>query len=319
VVPGSYATISRAWASGDVVDIALPMALTRESTPDSASTQAVKYGPILLAGAYGTNNLSGLPTLNPATLQPSATPLQFTGTASTGQVTLLPFYKVHGQRYSVYWNIAATLPPLVAHYQFNETSGTTAADSSGNGRNATVTSPATWVTGRAGNAISLSGSSQYVTLPAGILSGAGACSVAVWVRLDTQANWARLFDFGSGTTANMFFVPRSGSNTARFAITSSGAGGEQRLEAAALATGAWTHVAVTLGANTGVLYLNGVEAARNTAMTLTPGSLGATNQNWVGRSQYSGDPYLDGAVDSLRLYSRVLTAAEVSNLYSTGQ
>ncbi|HCU51092.1 MAG TPA: hypothetical protein DGG94_15070, partial [Micromonosporaceae bacterium] len=42
--------ITRAWASGDVVDISLPMALHRESTPDSASVQAVKVGPIVLAG-----------------------------------------------------------------------------------------------------------------------------------------------------------------------------------------------------------------------------------------------------------------------------
>jgi hypothetical protein len=67
-----------------------------------------------------------------------------------------------------------------------------------------------------------------------------------------------------------------------------------------------------------VLYLNGVEAARNAAMTVRPSDLGSTTQNWVGRSQYGGDPYLDGAVDSLRIYSRALTAAEVRSLYSTG-
>jgi uncharacterized protein len=105
VTAGAYARINRTWASGDVVDITLPRALTREPTPDNAAVQAVKYGPIVLAGAYGNSNLSALPTLNPGSLAPTATPMQYTATASTGPVTLLPFYKMHGQRYTVYWRV----------------------------------------------------------------------------------------------------------------------------------------------------------------------------------------------------------------------
>lgn len=313
----SSPVITRSWASGDVVDISLPMALHRESTPDNASVQAVKVGPIVLAGAYGTNNLSSMPTLTASSLAPTSTPLQYTATASTGTVTLLPFYKMHGQRYTVYWNIPGgpTLPPFVAHYQFNETSGTTAADSTGNGKTASLAGGATWVAGRSGNAVNLSGSAQYATLPSGILAGATAFTVAAWVRLDAIANWARLFDFGSGTGVNMFFVPRSGSGTARFAITSSGAGGEQRIDApTALTTGSWSHVAVTLAGATAIVYLNKAEVARNSGMTLNPATLGSTTQNWIGRSQYGNDPYLDAAVDDFRIYSRALSASEIGAL-----
>ena len=81
----------------------------------------------------------------------------------------------------------------------------------------------------------------------------------------------------------------------------------------------WTHVAVTHAGNLGVLYVNGVEVARNTALTLRPAALGTTTQNWIGRSQYAGDPYLDGAVDGFRVYSRALTAAEIAQLHSTGR
>jgi hypothetical protein len=296
------------------------MPVTRESTPDSATTQAVKVGPIVLAGGYGTNNPSTMPTLTPGSLTATSTPLQYTATASTGAVTLLPFYKLHGQRYTVYWQVTSTapLPELLASYAFNESSGTSAADASGNGRTATLVGGATWVAGRTGNAVNLSGSSQYVSLPSGLLAGASAATVALWVRLDTIADWQRVFDFGSGTGTNMFLSPRSSGGTARFAITTGGSGGEQRINApSALPAGAWTHVAVTLGGGLGVLYVNGSEVARNAAMTLTPASLGSTTQNWVGRSQYA-DPYLDGAVDSLRVYSRVLSASEVAALSTSG-
>ena len=72
---------------------------------------------------------------------------------------------------------------------------------------------------------------------------------------------------------------------------------------------------MTQNGDFGVLYVNGAEVARNSALTLRPGS---TTQNWIGRSQYAGDPYLDGAVDSFRVHGRALTAAEVANLHSTG-
>jgi len=105
----------------------------------------------------------------------------------------------------------------------------------------------------------------------------------------------------------------------RFAITTDGNGAEQQINGnAALATGSWQHVAVTLSGNLGILYVNGVEVGRNSNMTLKPASLGNTNLNYIGRSQYSADPYLDGRVDNFRIYNRALSAAEISNLYSAG-
>jgi hypothetical protein len=272
----------------------------------------VKHGPIVLAGAYGTNNLSALPTLDAASLRQSTTPLQYTATASTGAVTLLPFYKMHGQRYTVYWTVAGTpLPPFVAHYRFDEGTGTTAADATGNGRTATLAGGAGWTTG----AVNLGGGTAHVALPGGILAGATAFTVAARVRLGTVATWSRVFDFGSGTGAYLFLTPRSSTGTARFAITSGGAGAEQRIDApAALPSGVWTHVAVTQTGNLGVLYVDGVEVARNTALTVRPAALGSTTQNWIGRSQYAGDPYLTAAVDDLRIYSRALSAAEIAAL-----
>ncbi|GAA3673325.1 hypothetical protein GCM10022267_70170 [Lentzea roselyniae] len=312
VTPGTYARINRTWSSGDVVDISLSMTLQRESTPDNRAVQAVRHGPIVLAGAYGTNNLQQMPTLQPSTIRPTSTPLQYTASASTGQVTLVPFYKVHGQRYTVYWTIAEPPPQFIAHYLFDGNTN----DATGNGLTATLAGGAAWTTGRTGGAVDLSGSGAHVVLPSGLLAGATSFTIATWVRLDTVVTWSRVFDFGSGTGAYAFLTPRSSAGGARFAVTTGGAAGEQRIDApAALPQGVWTHVAVTQNGDLGVLYVNGAEVARNSALTLRPGS---TTQNWIGRSQYAGDPYLDGAVDSFRVHGRALTAAEVANLHSTG-
>ncbi|GII27754.1 glycoside hydrolase family 127 protein [Planotetraspora mira] len=312
--PGSYLTIDRTWATGDTVDVTLPMAITLERTPDNAQVQAVKYGGIVLAGQYGSATLSALPTLDPATIAPTSTPLQFTARANGANVTLAPFYKTHHQNYAVYWSVTAARPPLLAWYRFDETTGTTAADASGSGNPGTLSGGTTWVAGRTGNAVNLAGSNGYVRLPNGVLSGVGDFTVACWVRLTTLSAWSRIFDFGTGATANMFLTPSSGSGTARFAITTGGSGAEQRVDApSALPTGVWTHVAVTLSGNLCILYVNRAEVARNAAVTLRPSGLGATTANYLGRSQYA-DPYLNGQLDDFRLYSRALSAAEIRAL-----
>jgi hypothetical protein len=205
--------------------------------------------------------------------------------------------------------------PLLAHYEFNEASGNSAADASGGGKTAAVAGAAAFVPGKVGNAVDFNAAGQYVSLPAGLLSTTREFTVATWVRLDTIGTWSRLFDFGTGTTINMFFTPRSDAGTARFAITTGGSAKQERINAPApLPVGAWTHVAVTISGGTGILYINRAEVARTSGMMLTPASLGNTTQNWIGRSQYTADPYLDGKVDDLRFYSRALSAAELATL-----
>lgn len=212
-------------------------------------------------------------------------------------------------------NPAAPVPEIIASYAFNETSGTNANDASGNGKHAALSGGAAWVAGHAGNALDLNGSTGYASLPAGIVSGLNDFTISTWVKMDSLSDWSRIFDFGTGTNNYMFLTPRSGDNVLRFAITTSGNGTEQQLNAPVLPTGVWKHVAVTLTGTTGRLYVDGVQVAINTGMTLKPSSLGNTNQNYLGKSQWA-DPYLDGALDDFRIYSRALSAAEVGTLFS---
>jgi hypothetical protein len=205
-------------------------------------------------------------------------------------------------------------PALQAWLKFDESSGTTAADSSGHGWTSTLVNGATWAAGYNSNAVSLNSSaSNYVSLPAGILSNLNSFTVATWVKMNTRATWARIFDFGTSTDNYMFLSPAASPSGLRFAITTSGGGGEQLINYTNnLSTGVWHHVAVTLTAGTGILYVDGVPAATNT-ISLTPASLGATTQNWIGRSQYPADPYLNGLVDDFRIYSGVLSPTEIAS------
>jgi fibronectin type 3 domain-containing protein/regulation of enolase protein 1 (concanavalin A-like superfamily) len=209
---------------------------------------------------------------------------------------------------------------IVIHLPFNETSGTTSADVAGHAWDATLVGGASRVAGKGGNAVSLSGSSQYVSLPTGALYALTDFTISAWVKINTLSQWSRVFDFGTGTSKYLFLTPKAGgTGNVRFAITTSGGGGEQKIDGTApLPTGAWTHVAVSVQGSLGILYVNGVEVGRNAAMTLNPSLLTATTQNWLGRSQFSGDPYLDGAIDDFRVYSGGLSASAIQALSNDG-
>jgi hypothetical protein len=49
-------------------------------------------------------------------------------------------------------------------------------------------------------------------------------------------------------------------------------------------------------------------------MTLNPSSLPTTTQDYIGRSQFPPDPYLDATVDEVQLWNRALSAAEIQSL-----
>ena len=203
---------------------------------------------------------------------------------------------------------------LSAHWKFDEGIDTTAADGSGSGWNGVLVNGPTWTTGALGGAVDLDGTNDYVSTPPGLVQNLTDFTVATWVNLDTAPTWSRIFDFGSSTNVYMFLTPSSNAGGIRFAITTASGAGEQAISSPSpIPTGGWHHVAVTLSGGVGVLYVDGVEVGRNSAMTLTPASLGATTHNWIGRSQWN-DPYLNGRVDDFRIYGSALGAAEIASL-----
>ncbi|MEK7256366.1 MAG: GEVED domain-containing protein, partial [Bacteroidota bacterium] len=169
--------------------------------------------------------------------------------------------------------------------------------------------------GPAGASLDFDGTDDHVTLPANLTASLTDFTFEAWVFWDGSSNWQRVFDFGSNTTVYMHLTPSSSINSSRpmFAITTGSNGAEQRIHSSvAAAIGQWQHYAVVIddAANTGVLYLDGVQVGSNTSMTLTPAALGNLANNYLGRSQWA-DPYFNGKLDEVRIWNLAKTSQQV--------
>jgi glucuronoarabinoxylan endo-1,4-beta-xylanase len=207
--------------------------------------------------------------------------------------------------------VSPTEGSLVHRYSFSETGGNSIADSVGGPVwNGTLPNGGTLASGQLTLATA---SSQYANLPTGIVGTLSNFTIVTWVRLNSTTNWSRIFDFGSGSTTNMFLTPQNGGDGwLHFAITTNGGGSEQQINCSStMSAGVSYQVAVTLNGSAGILYLNGLPVGTNSAMTLNPSMLGSTANNYLGRSQYP-DPYFDGQMDEFRIYNVGLSAAEIA-------
>ena len=219
---------------------------------------------------------------------------------------------------------------LKASYSFDQSSGSTLTDSSGNNYNGTITG-ATWTSGKVGSgALSFNGTSDYVAIPrmnydeitlsawfyknADDLTSADAIfggwrwnsSVSLQEGLDLR------FPINSPDTISIVMVTTDG--TAKFSKSSYYNFGSGK------ANNAWHHVAVTYNKADGNqrLYVDGVlrdtdlHAAGNTIVPLA-----AYTDMRIGYSRVNNG-YFSGMVDEVRLYDRVLSDSEVKNLYNFG-
>jgi uncharacterized protein len=210
---------------------------------------------------------------------------------------------------------------LLVYYPCEQASGTALPDQSGNNRNATLASAGTgagvgyrFAAGRVGEALYLDSATQgHVVLPSGLLQDACEATIATWIRLNSQSNWQRIWTFSVDLTVFMYLTTRNADNgVVRSGITLDGTGPERQfLDGPSLPTGVWTHVALVLGPSGMVLYVNGAQAAADPAVTLRPADLGLTPFDYIGRSNFPRDPYLDGDIDEFRIYDRALSAAEI--------
>jgi len=200
---------------------------------------------------------------------------------------------------------------LVGCWKLDETSGLTAADSSGYSNNGTLTNMAgnEWTNGVVNGALGLDGSNDYVNCGNGAsLNITEAITLSAWVNTDDSADGQHHSYVTKGDHAYSiqqgwnnyieFFIYDSGWYAANFLVDSS-------------FNGVWHHLAGTYDGSQVKIYLDGV--LRNTANHV--GSIASTAYNVnIGRCSEVTDRLYDGRIDDVRIYNRALSANEIAEM-----
>lgn len=211
---------------------------------------------------------------------------------------------------------------LVAWYKLDETSGTSAVDSSGNGYTGTYTnSPTLGVGGAFGGSKSVtlaSESSQAVMTGSIDLSGTQKVTVAMWVK--TSATSGNLLELSTNynSVSDSFCLLISGANALQFGVK--GNSGYNTSEVTTTLDGTWKHVVVVMdttvaAANQVVPYINGVAASYSKALSNANSNAFGNRAVYIA-SRAASSVFLSGTIDDVRIYSRALSANDVAALYS---
>ncbi|MBK1855224.1 LamG domain-containing protein [Verrucomicrobiaceae bacterium 5K15] len=224
---------------------------------------------------------------------------------------------------SIYKTLFATLmitsmsahAGLVGHWTFDETSGTTAADSSGGGYHGKVVNPS-WTRGLIGGALKFDGSCQVVDFGTVLSNTANELSIAVWC-----------YGAPSKPDGNLFFAHVNGEpklnahfphKNGRIYFDTFTSAKRDRLEKAyardeeSLLWGNWNHWVFTKNASEGSMkiYVNS-QLWHEVNGTNTPVDPSA---DFIIGSGHN-DQFYHGALDDFRVYDHALSASEVTTLY----
>lgn len=219
----------------------------------------------------------------------------------------------------------------VAYWRLGESSGTSAADTSGNGNTGTYTGGVTLgVPGALAAepdgtsntaALFASASTQYVALPnAQIIGGANYANdftAAAWVA--PTATGKVVFSQGNSAAANSLFELIAGTSGLTFNLRNDAGTLVQLMDNAPLPSGVYSHVAFTRSGTTWRMFANGVQTATNT--NFSPSGVYTVDRATIGVRAGSGlgsGTAWDGRLDEVAVYATALSAARIAAHYAAG-
>lgn len=316
---------SPSYFKGTVDEVALwNTALTASEVYNIYSRQSAKYSGTITsrvmdgyAAGQGWTTFSWLPTL------PFFKELPDYSAGAVQNETSADYSSLVGSTGSIGDN--NLMSGIVGLWHFDEGAGISVSDDSGQSNAGTAQNGPTWTSGKLSSAMTFNGSNQYVSTNTTLANSLGSgMSVSFWVnKLDTNiAGILNNYVGGSGIGIEI-----GAGNIPRFIYTHINGGNYiGRSTTDTLSVGQWYHVTATwdgslANANGIKIYLNGIRKDTTNVLGgivsayVNPGSILD-----IGREYYSGayNAYFKGSLDEFAIWSRVLHANEVLQLYRRG-
>ena len=203
-------------------------------------------------------------------------------------------------------------PNLVGCWQMEEGSGSFLIDATANGNDANITGSPTWVSGKDGQALDLSGTGQYAVAPdSNSLDATNAITLAAWVKPEKVATQNILKKTMGTTTTNGYELSLSSANKVFIRFNGSTTYRVDSLTSYPTDGNTWMHVAATYDGTIIKVYINGVlDSSANPATT----TIGVNSTNLGIGAQSDGTALYQGLLDDARIYNRALSLAEIESL-----
>ncbi len=212
-------------------------------------------------------------------------------------------------------DVEAQSDGLVAHWDFNEGTGTTVSDSSGNGNDGTING-ASWTTGKVGSALSFDGVDDYVEIAdSDSFDISTQNTFEVWVNLNSNqggvilSKWVNAYEDKTLHIADNLAI--------HYALFRGW--GTEGIENVAisntmLTSGAWFHIVGTYNGEYQKIYINGM---LDSSKSVTGEVWDSDGTFYIGRAFRAENlPPFNGLIDQVRIYNRALSASEILANYN---
>lgn len=203
----------------------------------------------------------------------------------------------------------------VAYWKFDEKTGTTAYDSSGNANTASFVNTPLWTFGKYGSALTFNGSNTYLTVPdsATVDFGTNSFTASAWVKYNGTASTQDfiLHKWESGL-AGGYALNMQSDGTLRFGIEDDGSSFPEDSAESTVAydDGEWHHVTgVKTGTDKIELYVDGVLVGSDLSLSANL-SLDSASMLYLG-SRYSASQQWYGEIDEIKLYNYARTPGQI--------
>ena len=210
------------------------------------------------------------------------------------------------------WAVVLSTDLQVAHWKLDETSGTSAADATGNGQTGTLThmSGSQWTTGTVDGALDFDGVDDHVEIANdATLQLTSGLTIAAWIKGDAWGASSSVNPIlRKGTTTPVNYQLAIADQKVSLMLDDVDGGGGIRGDTS-LNTGQWYHVAATWDGVDVRIYVDGV--LDNDPPDARSGTLGTDTRSLYIGGRSGGDDYFDGCLDGVRLYAEALSATDI--------
>jgi len=209
---------------------------------------------------------------------------------------------------------------LVGYWTFDESTGTTAFDSTDNNNDGTLTNmtPASdWTTGKVGGALDFDGVDDVVKMSSDpALEGFSAITLMAWIYPTSTGLDYRIISKSNGGSSDDYSLTHDASEELRFRVTA--AGGELEFDTSGdqVPQNEWTHVTGVYDGADMFVYINGTKLSGSTSQN---GTITDSNAELsIGGHANAGSRFFPGKIDEARVYNRAMSAGEIKFLYNRG-